>query len=1231
MINMKHQLFLEVTNVIKEEVLSKILECDAAKFQRICDSYFRKNGFANIVSYGLTIKGKKTKKGTPDSYSINEYGEYIFFEYTTEQKNIGEKLKNDVNKCIDKVSKKNCNKIKCKEIIFVAASNNIDPILENTVMVKCKENDIQLKVICLNQLCDMLLQTGKNIIEDEFNMVVNYSPVCSIGEFIQRNSNIFGIDFSKKMYGRENDLKNLSELLQLNDAIVVSGESGVGKTKLVLEYLKDVKDKVIIVQNRSGDITHDIYMEVGENEKCIIFFDDANGVLQLKNVLEDIRLTKKNVKIIFTVRNYAKNYINEILSQFKIKYSEYIVCSLNSSEIKNIIEKNYGITNYEQRNRIIEITNGNARTAAIACEKIIENEDESSIWNNSAALLNDFYTGVIKSNNKMNYAACKKILCILATLKKIDLKNNSLIEKICSSIEIERNNFIGEIYNLHNIEIVDIYLNRVVQITDQCLQDYFLYDGYVKSKFLSLREIAKDYFNSHNGMIIDSINSILNIYTSENGNEFIKNEIILLWNELENESKLDVKFVYAFSSIDYNRAISWIEEKIFNDKTKCKWDYNNIKETSYFNDDFLKILEHIFYSELDDCSLSLIFESLGYKELRKEAMSIIKRIASIQKDDFENNFCRQYKLIDVLLMLKEEEYFDDITCDIATELFKYNYSSYRNIKKRTVEYCHFSINDEMSNCIELRNYVWKLLKSVKKSPHLFNVIYNYFNEYSENAKKIFINDISNIEDIMHDSHFTKNEEIIIYSKAVPYFTEFKSSWKHMEEKYKNDMENINLLLNPKDNKFIYADKESNCKLNIKKVAKNDSLENGENRLLSAIEMYNISKEYNLAKFVNFYLCYCNDNVIEWVLETIEKFVDCFKQLVINSIGKRIINDSCFEQKISIIKSEKIKNEFKAYYVMQSINSNENTKKYCKEMFSYDFANVNYVPLISRRIELIYKQCSDDKEFCSVIEFINKNKSKNHYICESYYSILFNKYVFNIQKLMEIFSNNLSTLEVAFLNHLSFQKMNYDESTYYFTICDYDANFFNSSIEYFLVNRALYTIVMKKIWKQSNKDIYATKIFNCLFKKINVDWKFTQFFENYFVFEMNTEYKDYDSIFEWASKMIDIIGNDSEKCIYLTKIVAKTNSFYLINFLGHLINSGISKELFEKLSIESFNISYSGSRSLQMENKIKFYQDLLQIIKNKVKQRGIVLIIIKRIDELKRYILEAKVQENIRGY
>lgn len=193
----------------------------------------------------------------------------LFFEYTTEQGDIGGKLNKDIDKCISHI-KGSKNGIICKTIIFVASSNNLDPVDQNKAQKKCEANFISLEVICLNQLCTMLIKKGRRIIEDEFGLTINASPVCSIEEFVERNSKIYGNDFKKTFYGRETDIKNLSEKVQFNDAVVVCGDSGVGKTRLVIEYLKKQVNKVLIVQNRSGDISHDLLLEIDETENPIV-------------------------------------------------------------------------------------------------------------------------------------------------------------------------------------------------------------------------------------------------------------------------------------------------------------------------------------------------------------------------------------------------------------------------------------------------------------------------------------------------------------------------------------------------------------------------------------------------------------------------------------------------------------------------------------------------------------------------------------------------------------------------------------------------------------------------------------------------------------------------------------------------------------------------------------------------------------------------------------------------
>lgn len=1214
--------------MIKNDALiSEILKCDPAQFQRVCDSYFRDNGYPNIVSYGLTIDGIKTKKGTPDSHCVDKDGVFTFFEYTTEQGKIGDKLNKDIGKCI-KLIDESKNDIVCKTIIFVATSNDLDPIDQGKVQKKCEAVNIHLEVICLNQFCSMLIKSGKRIIEDELDIVVNNSPVCSIEEFIERNSRIFGNDFSKQFYGRENDIENLSEKIKLNDAVVVCGDSGVGKTRLVIEYLKKQKNKVLIVQNRSGDISHDLLLEINDDENPIVFFDDANGISQLKLVIEDLIKLHADIKIIFSVRNYAKDAVLRIVSQFKISVGEFSVNSLGTTSIKSIIEKNYGIINPKYQERIADIANGNSRLAIIASEKIVKDSDNVALWNDSASLLNDYYSDVIRNNSKLDYENSKKILCILAALEKIDLEDENKMSLICSFIEISRDEFNDKVHSLHELEILDIYSDRVARVSDQCLKDFFVYDGFIKSRFLSLKKFVSLFFTSYRKRVIESINMLVNVYTSKTGNEYLKNELISLWDGMENEGKITAEFVSSFSLIDPNRAVKWAEKHIFVNQTKSNWK-NDSDNLDFSPENYcLGILEHVFSFTYDFNSLALLFESLYYDGLRKKAVDSINRIASIQIDDYGYNFSRQHKLIEALLMAKGEDYFCDVASLIAKELLKFNFSNCRQGKANTIEYCHFSINDEMPYCFDLRNSVWNLLLNTDET-HSFDIIYHCMDNYSKSVRKLVINDLHNIEMIMEKFHYDKKKEILIYAKLLRNSHGSEIEWDYIKDKYNDEMNDIELLFDFRDDEWRQTGQKSNWQVMIQRVAEKDGLENGVRRLNYACSMYLIAKDYKLSSFVNYYLSFCNDEITEWALGNLENLVKNFGASIIWSIVGRVQDIKFFNKKLKFVDSANLRDELRICFINCCSSKDEKMKQMLRELISNDFQKSDYVPLIDRRLDRIYELRDSNEEFCSIVAFINSNWKKNRTLCEDYYSKLFNVCFFPIDQIIETFGENIKVLEQAFLNYLPSKNFDCKVSTYFFKLCDLDSSFFDSSIECILsIDTDLKSL--RKLWIQQNKKIYATKIFNCLMNKVEDDFHISFCFADYFGLGIRSEHLNDESVVEWAKETLGDQINSS-KCIYLMKIVAETNSKCVLDFLAHLINHGISSELYEQLQTEPQVSSYSGSQVPQIEKKIEFYKELLEQIDNKMKQRKIVASISERISFLEKIIPDVKVKENLEEF
>ena len=88
---------MAIINTIKQ----KILQLDQGSFQNLCDQILSKEGYPNIVCLGSCTGTQKTTQGTPDTYFIMENGNYVFVEYTTQLTKLRDKIKVDIEKCLD--------------------------------------------------------------------------------------------------------------------------------------------------------------------------------------------------------------------------------------------------------------------------------------------------------------------------------------------------------------------------------------------------------------------------------------------------------------------------------------------------------------------------------------------------------------------------------------------------------------------------------------------------------------------------------------------------------------------------------------------------------------------------------------------------------------------------------------------------------------------------------------------------------------------------------------------------------------------------------------------------------------------------------------------------------------------------------------------------------------------------------------------------------------------------
>lgn len=161
-----------------DEIKQRILQLDAGSFQSMCDRYLSKIGYPNIVSLGTQAGTQKTTRGTPDTYFFDANGKYVFVEYTTQQSNLPDKIKSDIQKCLD-VSTTQIPHDKISEIIYCHTSSNIAPKDDAAFRSMCETVGIQFSIYGIDQLAQDLYLKHRGIVKEYLHIAIDTNQIES--------------------------------------------------------------------------------------------------------------------------------------------------------------------------------------------------------------------------------------------------------------------------------------------------------------------------------------------------------------------------------------------------------------------------------------------------------------------------------------------------------------------------------------------------------------------------------------------------------------------------------------------------------------------------------------------------------------------------------------------------------------------------------------------------------------------------------------------------------------------------------------------------------------------------------------------------------------------------------------------------------------------------------------------------------------------------------------------
>ncbi|MBQ20552.1 MAG: hypothetical protein CMD31_07335 [Flavobacteriales bacterium] len=379
--------------------------------------------------------------------------------------------------------------------------------------------------------------------------------ILEYSEFFQNelNSNInTTYELSNKFYHRNDKIEELNKFINDDSkkVAIISGEAGIGKTRLCVEFFRqyiDCNDNWIALVI----ITHKIDLEdlkkaLTGKRNYIVLIDDADkfdkkDIADLITILKGIKENK--VKLVLTVRDY---FLKELISQVTINDRTDLVKQIKlphltkeeTIEFLNGELNVYRIVQYLEY--FVELTHG-VPIMIMTLLKVIKNRTplaeikKDSFLNEYIKQHFDDFSKTISKENEIQKRIVDKVIKIVALIEPIHFEDNKLIDLISSNEDIPSEDVEIILQNLKNQNIISGRYQFAIHpdmYSDLILEEEINKKNWLKNKLLGygiyIDNIIKNigYACQHDGdnLLLENLlkEYINQIDTCSNQNELVK-------------------------------------------------------------------------------------------------------------------------------------------------------------------------------------------------------------------------------------------------------------------------------------------------------------------------------------------------------------------------------------------------------------------------------------------------------------------------------------------------------------------------------------------------------------------------------------------------------------------------------------------------------------------------------------------------------------------------------------
>ena len=543
-------------------------EINQGDFQRLGDEYLRRRGYRNLTPLGLAIGRQKTTTGTPDTYAVREDGKYVFVEYTTQENGVAAKFESDLKKCFDEEQ----SGVPLSRIGEVVLCHNgkLEPDEELSLRNLCESKTVQLTTVGVGELASDLVGKYPAIAQEFLGIDVNSGQILAPEDFVRAyGRSALATPLDTQFQFREKELERASNGLEQASVVLLTGRPGVGKSRLALEaarkYVESHGDTQIwCIFNRGADLFRELKTQFAEPGHYLLVVDDANRVLSFEYVLDLLRDTNatRTVKILASVRDYALEVVEEAAKPFGASEPIHLG-PMTTDEIHSLIKQAHGITNPLFQERIVAIAEGSPRLALMAAS-LAAKEGVLSSLNDATSLYEEYFASIKRDIDALGDPRVVLVAGIVAFFRNVDRTHAEQMGIIKDTFGIDPDEFWATVRTLHELEVVDLYVDEVVRISDQVFATYLFYIAAFRDKSLDLSLLLTSCFPRFRQRLIEALNPVLSAFDAAAIDAALKPHVRRALEVFKQRADADsvAQLVDSFALLIPEEAFALVHEKI---------------------------------------------------------------------------------------------------------------------------------------------------------------------------------------------------------------------------------------------------------------------------------------------------------------------------------------------------------------------------------------------------------------------------------------------------------------------------------------------------------------------------------------------------------------------------------------------------------------------------------------------------------------------------------------------